>query len=232
MDEITELAPRPIRRMLLGQSWLDLTFLHWEADPERVARLLPAGTRPDLFDGRSYVGLVPFRMHRVGPGFGVPYFGDFAETNVRLYTVDDQGRRGVVFRSLEAARLLPVLIARASLRLPYRWASMRLHRDGDAVRYTTRRRIRGLRSDITVRVGERIAHPSKLEHFLTARWGMHVPWYGRTIYVPNEHPTWPLHRADLLECEDELLAGAGFPVSGPPCSVLWSPGVAVRFGTT
>ena len=38
--------------------------------------------------------------------------GSFLETNVRLYSVDEHGRRGVVFRSLEADRLLPVLTAR------------------------------------------------------------------------------------------------------------------------
>ncbi|HEU0087790.1 MAG TPA: DUF2071 domain-containing protein, partial [Pseudonocardiaceae bacterium] len=43
----------------------------------------------------------------------LPYLSGFPETNVRLYAVDpDSGRRGVVFRSLEAARLLPVLAAR------------------------------------------------------------------------------------------------------------------------
>lgn len=232
MEAISERTPRPVRRALLGQSWLDLTFLHWEVDPEQVARLLPAGTRPDLFEGRAYAGLVPFRMHRVGPGFGVPYFGAFAETNVRLYTVDAQGRRGVAFRSLDASRLVPVLIGRAALRLPYVWAAMRVRRDGDHVHYTSRRLLRRGRSAVSVRVGERIAEPSPLEHFLTARWGMHVPWYGRTRYVPNDHEPWPLHRADLLRCDDELMAAAGLPPGGAPRSVLFSPGVAVRFGTT
>lgn len=232
MEQVTVVPPRPVRRTLLTQSWLDLAFLHWPADPGLVARLLPAGTRPDLFEGRAYVGLVPFRMHRVGPGFGIPYLGSFAETNVRLYTVDERGRRGVAFRSLDAARLLPVLTGRAALRLPYVWSAMRLRRDGDTVHYTSRRRMRRVRSELSLRIGEPIPEPGEFERFLTARWGMHVPWYGRTIYLPNDHPQWPLHRAELLRCDDDLPAAAGLPVSGPPCSVLWSPGVPVRFGTT
>lgn len=237
MEAISASTPRPVRRALLAQSWRELTFLHWQADAELVASFLPAGTRPDLFEGRAYVGLVPFRMRGVGPSarLGVPYLGSFAETNVRLYSVDDAGRRGVVFRSLDAARLLPVLIARVSLRLPYAWASMRVHHEHGTVRYESRRVLgaRGARSSITVRPGERIAEPTPLEHFLTARWGMHVPWYGGTRYLPNEHPPWPLHRAELLHCEDGLLTAAGFPVAdGAPVSVLWSPGVPVRFGRT
>ncbi|HEY4019240.1 MAG TPA: DUF2071 domain-containing protein [Pseudonocardiaceae bacterium] len=235
-EPVTVLSPRPLRRSLLVQSWLDLTFLHWQVDPALVAPMLPIGTRPDILHGAAYVGLVPFRMHRVGAlaGPGLPYLGSFPETNVRLYSVDDAGRRGVVFRSLDAARLLPVLVGRIGVGLPYLWAAMRIDRVADVLTYTSRRRWPGPRdaaNRVAVRIGQRIAEPTELELFLTARWGLHVSWHGRTIYLPNEHGTWPLHSAELLELDDQLLAAAGFPVAGtPPMSVLYSPGVAVRFG--
>ncbi|MBR7828248.1 DUF2071 domain-containing protein [Actinospica sp. MGRD01-02] len=232
------LSPEPpsdIGRTLLTQSWLDLGFVHWEADPELVQRLLPAGTAPDLLDGRTYVGLVAFRMHRIGwlglPG--VPYFGTFPETNVRLYSVDEHGRRGVVFRSLDASRLLPVVVARTAFRLPYLWSRMSIRREGDVLTYTARRRWpgpRGASSRLSIRIGERIAEPTELEHFVTARWGLHNDWLGRRLYLPNAHPRWPLHRAELLACEDELLGAAGFEPAAPAVSVLYSPGVPVRFG--
>ena len=230
--------PEHIGRTLLTQSWLDLAFVHWAVDPELVSDLLPPGTRPDVLDesGKTYVGLVAFRMHRVGwlglPG--VPYFGTFPETNVRLYSVDEHGRRGVVFRSLEASRLLPVLIARIGFSLPYVWARMSIRRDGDVMSYASRRRWpgpRGLRSELSVRIGERVEQPTELEHFVTARWGLHNAWLGRELYLPNAHPRWPLYRAELLSCEDELVRAAGLPTpTDPPISVLYSPGVPVRFG--
>jgi len=233
-EPVTADAARPVRRALLTQDWRDLTFLHWPVDPAAVARLLPAGTRPDLFDGVCYVGLIAFRMDRVGwlglPG--LPYLGSFPETNVRLYSVGPDGRRGVVFRSLDAARLLPVLTARAGFRLPYQWSLMRVRRQGDLVSYASQRRWPrpGPRLRLRVRAGERIAEPSLLEQFLTARWGLHVTWYrGRTDYLPNEHPRWPLHRATLVRLEENLIQAAGLPAprSGP-VSVLYSPGVPVR----
>jgi uncharacterized protein YqjF (DUF2071 family) len=136
----------------------------------------------------------------------------------------------VVFASLDAARLLPVLIGRHGVGLPYRWSSMRIDYEGDVVTYASRRR-GGPSSRIRVLRGPPIAEPSELEHFLTARWGLHVAWRGRTRYVPNEHPPWPLHRAELLDLEDGLVAAAGLPrPAEPPVSVLWSPGVAARFG--
>ncbi|MCF3171556.1 DUF2071 domain-containing protein [Streptomyces violaceoruber] len=228
-------APMP---PLLTQSWLDLAFLHWEADPADVAPLLPAGTVPDLFGGATtYVGLVAFRMHRVGVlGLpGIPYLGTFPETNVRLYSVDERGRRGVVFRSLDASRLVPVLVARLGFRLPYVWSRMSIEHSGDTLTYTSSRRWpgpRGAHSRIALRPGEPIAEPTALEHFLTARWALHSSFLlGRTAYLPNAHPQWPLHRAELLEWDEDLVAAGGLPApAGEPVSVLYSPGVPVRFG--
>ncbi|MFJ7190325.1 YqjF family protein [Streptomyces bacillaris] len=229
--------PAAPMRPLLTQSWLDLAFLHWAVDPEAVAPLLPRETVPDTFDGTTtYVGLVAFRMHRVGVlGLpGVPYLGSFPETNVRLYSVDGRGRRAVVFRSLDASRLIPVLVGRAAVRLPYVWARMGVERAGDTLTYTSTRRWpgpRGARSRIVLRVGDVIGEPTPLEHFLTARWALHTSLLGRTAYLPNVHPRWPLHRAELLECDEELVVAAGLPAPvGEPVSVLYSPGVPVRFG--
>jgi uncharacterized protein YqjF (DUF2071 family) len=236
VEEITAETVRPVARAVLGQRWTDLAFLHWPVAPERVAPLLPAGTVPDVFEGVTYAGLIGFRMERVGflGGPGVPYLGTFCETNVRLYSVDAQGRRAVVFRSLEAERLVPVLVARAALRLPYMWARMRLTRDGDELAYVSRRRWpgpRGASTGIRIRVGEPIAGPTPLEHFLTARWGLHTRAWGRTRHLANDHPRWPLHRAELLHLDDTLLAAAGLPgIETPPVSVLYSPGVSVTFG--
>jgi uncharacterized protein YqjF (DUF2071 family) len=219
------------------QQWLQICFVHWAVDPDVVAPLLPRGVVPDTFDGATHVGLIPFHMRRIGffGGPPVPWFGSFLETNVRLYGVDEQGRRGVVFRSLEAERLATVAVTRLTVGLPYTWARMRLDREGDVVQYTSRRRWpapRGASSSMRVRVGAAI-EPGPLEMFLTARWGLFLPdRRGRTRYWPNEHPAWPLRSASLEHLDDDLVAAAGLPgvTNRPPDSVLWSEGVATRFG--
>jgi len=240
-EEVTATSPRPVRRVVMSQRWRDLAMVHWSVPPRDVAAFMPPGTRPDTCGGRTYVGLIPFRMVDAGIGRGpaVPWLGTFLETNVRLYSVDARGRRGIVFRSLDADRLAVVLGARAAYGLPYIWSRLSFERAGpephrrDLLTYRTRRRREGApSSDLTVRVGAPVLAPTPLEEWLTARWGLHSRWLGRTTYVPNEHGVWPLHRAEVVHLDDGLVAAAGFAgVTGrPPDSVLWSPGVEAVFG--
>jgi uncharacterized protein YqjF (DUF2071 family) len=196
--------------------------------------MYPPGTSPDVFtDGMSYVALVPFAMHRtaVGTSLPLPYFGTFLETNVRLYSIDDAGRHGVLFRSLETQRLAVVAVTRVGLGVPYTWARMRMTRSGDQVAYCSARRWpgRGLTSRLTVSVGDAV-EPTPLEVWLTARWGAHTRKAGRTWWVPNEHAAWPLYAAEIVELTDDLRSAADVPIAGDPMRALFSPGVRARFG--
>jgi len=229
------IAPPLGRPLLMRQQWRDVTFLHWAVDPAAVARYFPAGVEPDRFDGATYVGLVAFRM--VGAGFGrgpaVPWAGTFLETNVRLYSVDAAGRRGVLFLSLDADRLPVVAAARAAFGLPYRWARMRFRRSGPVREYTARLLRPGpaVRSRLLVRAGE-TELDGPLERFLTARWGLHVAHLGRTRYLRNAHEPWPVRSARLLELDDGLLGsvGLGSLAARPPDHVAFSAGVRASFG--
>jgi uncharacterized protein YqjF (DUF2071 family) len=218
-----------------SQRWSELVFLHWRVSPELVAPLLPPGLRPDIFDGASWVGLIPFVLDRatVLGSPPVPYFGSFVEVNVRLYAVDEQGRRGVVFVSLEASRLAAVLAARALFSLPYMWSRTTLERDGDTRRFTSvRHGAQRLRSRIVATRTEHEVVSNALADFLTARWALFTHTRGRTVYLRNTHPAWRLYTADLIELDDTLLEEAGFSglVNRAPDSVLYSPGVTTWFG--
>lgn len=233
-EPVTATPPRNVARPLLRQSWRDVAFLHWTVEPAVAATLLPPDVRPDMFGGRTFVGVVAMRMQSSAPVATVrlPWLGTFAQVNVRLYTVDRQGRRGVAFLRLHADRLLPVLAGRTALRLPYVWSRTQLTTEGDRRSYLVQAHSGRVREQVVLRVGRR-HHPNQLERFLVDRWGLHTGLAGRTAYLPLEHAPWPLHAAELTECSTALVAAAGLDsVVGPPISVLFSPGVDdVRIGS-
>lgn len=118
--------------------------------------------------------------------------------------------------------------------LPYRWARMRYRAERGTHRYAARLRRPGVR--VESRIGLRPGGPApdgELERFLTARWGLHTAHLGRTLYVPNAHPPWPLRTAAVTELDDGLVAsvGLGHLIPGPPDHLLFSDGVPVAFGT-
>jgi uncharacterized protein YqjF (DUF2071 family) len=231
---LSVIAPPLPWPVLVGQFWGDVTFLHWPVRPDAVAHLFPDGTRPDVFDdGFSYVGLVPFVMRRTALGDRVPlpYLGAFAETNVRLYSVDDAGRHGVLFRSLETQRLAVVPVTRIGLGVPYTWAKMRVTHTGDRISYGSVRRWprRGLRSALDLTIGAPL-QPTPLQVWLTARWGAHTRKAGRTWWVPNDHPEWPLCAAEIDHLRDDLITAGGVAVAGARLPAMFSSGVSARFG--
>jgi uncharacterized protein YqjF (DUF2071 family) len=130
-------CPFTVDDPVMTQRWARLTFLHWSFEVDTVQRLLPAGLTADPWDGRAWVGLVPFFMHVGMPGGqGVPWVSNFCETNVRTYVRDRAGRTGIWFFSLDAGRLGAVAVARTAYRLPYFWSAMRVASRDDEIAYT------------------------------------------------------------------------------------------------
>ena len=237
VEAITAEPLRAVRRPVMLQSWNTLAALHWRYEPAEVQRLLPHGFTVDTFDEAAWVGLLPFHMQRIRVP-GMPPFGRFStfpETNVRTYIVDPNGRRGVWFFCLEASRLLPVLVARATYQLPYCWSRMSIDcsnlegHDQWEYRSTRRWPERGPASHITVRVGPAIPanQVTVLDHFLTARWALGSTFGKRCAWAKVSHPEWVLHEAEATGWHETLFTAVGLskPIDQP--LVRWSPGVDV-----
>jgi uncharacterized protein YqjF (DUF2071 family) len=229
-------CPFIVERPVMRQRWERLAFLHWPFDREAVQRLVPAGLRVETHGGAAWVGLVPFFM-RVATAGGreAPWASAFCETNVRTYVRDREGRSGIWFFSLDAARLGAVVAARTTYRLPYFWSSMRLAEAGDEISYRCRRRWPGPRaaaSRVRIRVGAPFGagELDERDHFLTARWVLFSAAGSRRRFARAWHEPWPLFRARLTELDDGLIAAAGLPQPAGEPLVHYSPGVDVRIG--
>jgi uncharacterized protein YqjF (DUF2071 family) len=198
----------------MRQSWHHVSFLHWRYDPAVVRPLLPRGLELDLYDGAAWVGLVPFYITGLTLPHvpAIPYVSNFPETNVRTYALDRTGGRGVWFFSLDAARLLAVLGARAGYALPYFWSSMRVSCDGNLARYSSERLHAPIASStVEVAIGPRIPTPNELEIFLTMRFRLYAERAGHIWKADIQHQPWPLQRASAVMFKDTLVAAAGLP---------------------
>ena len=125
---------------VMRMRWLDLLFAHWPVPVETLRPLIPAGLEVDTFEGRAWLGIVPFRMEDVAPRFlpAVPGPGAFPELNVRTY-VRWRGRGAVWFLSLDAASRLAVAGARTAFHLPYFRARMSSETEAGWVEYRSER---------------------------------------------------------------------------------------------
>mgnify|MGYP002138263106 CR=1 FL=1 len=134
--------------------WDLLTFLHWSFEPDEIQRLLPPGLAVDTFDGRAWVGLVPFLMEvRAARGPALPWISHFCETNVRTYVHLDGENPGVWFFSLDAASRQCVLGARLTYHLPYHFAEMQIKAIVHQLVQRSRTRSIDLFAQLTVRPG-------------------------------------------------------------------------------
>ena len=239
------------------QRWRTLLFLHWPVDEVVLRALLPPRLTLDTFKGRAYVGVVPFLMRDVRPGWApaVPGISNFAELNVRTYVHHEGHDPGVWFFSLDAAKLLAVLVARWQWNLPYVPATMRCDTDTDSdgvidtqsrdsgaaegteVRYRSRRRwpsTPAAELAARYRIGPATgpARPATLEHFLVERYLLYAETRRGQLYSARvHHRPYPLHRAELADLRETVVAAAGLPQPAGEPHVLYSPGVDVELST-
>jgi hypothetical protein len=222
---------RPSGRVRGYQKWRSLLFLHWPVPVDALRKLVPASLELDLFNGVAYVGVVPFIMQGVRPWWWPePLAFRFLETNVRTY-VCHRDRPGVYFFSLEASSRLAVWAARQFWGLPYHYASMRVERNEDEIRYHSERSRTRVRHSVRFRVGERLgpSQPDSLEFFFLERYLLFVE-RRHQVYVGHvHHVPYPAQRVESVSVADDLVAAAGLDrVSGKPEFTHYASGVDVE----
>ncbi|MET3174472.1 UNVERIFIED_ORG: hypothetical protein ABIB52_002323 [Arthrobacter sp. UYCu721] len=142
------------------------------------------------FVGRAYRFSHTERRNRTRPRAS-PYLGSFSEVNVRLYSREPDGTRAVVFLSLGTNRLPVVLAARAA-EIPYVWSRIRYSQprpdspDVEAAGYSVRRLRQGARSSFAVVPQSDATVDDPLSFFLTATFGIHGTFRGRSASGPPE----------------------------------------------
>ena len=221
----------------MRMSWHDLLFAHWSFDPNQINTLLPDSIDVDTFQGRAWVGIVPFRMTDVAPRLmpAVPWLSAFPELNIRTY-VTLHGKPGVWFFSLDATNPIAVRIARMAFHLPYMDARMSIHEEDGAYAYSSERTHRN-EEPATFKASYRPisesfrATPGTLEYWLTARYCLYtVDRRGRVLRGEIDHPPWPLQHATLDIDENTMFDWLSLEPEGEP-HLLFSKDIAVQAWT-
>jgi uncharacterized protein YqjF (DUF2071 family) len=225
---------RPEQKSAGFHRWRTLSFLHWEVPAATLQPLVHPRLTIDTFEGRAFIGVVPFTMRdiRFFPLPRWPGMTNFHETNVRTYVHLDGADPGVWFFSLDAASRQCVAGARLTYHLPYHFAEMSLDERDGAIDYRSLRRWPGptpARFDARVRLGGELGHaaPGTLDDFLCERYLLYSARGGRLYRGQVHHTPYPLREATLERLDETLVAQAGVTAAGEPVSVLASPGVDV-----
>ena len=230
--DIDRILPRqrPAEKIKGRQSWRNLAFLHWEVPVEELELLLPEGLQPDLFQGKAYVGLVPFEMKNIRPAWCPKALGvNFLETNVRTYVLH-HNEPGVFFFSLDASSLTAVKIARWMWHLPYFHSGMTFSNERTAYEYGLKRPD-NIQSKIKIEAGQPLSpsQPDSLEYFLLERYLLFTQLRGRILRGQVHHVPYPACQASLVDLEDQLLEVNGFTaLNSSPDLVHFSTGVDVE----
>jgi uncharacterized protein YqjF (DUF2071 family) len=246
-DGIDRIGPtrRPDDVVVMYQRWACLLFLHWEVPVSTLRPIVPDALEVDTFEGRAFVGLVPFTMTGVRPR-GLPavrWLSDFHEVNVRTY-VHFQGRDpGVYFISLDAAQPIAARVGRWTYRLPYRVARMALNgknaRGGEEdvaddgwMTYASERTALGpMPATCSVRYRQTgtpaASAPGTLEHFLAERYLLYTASGDHLDRGAVHHTPYPLQTAEVAHLEESLIAAAGVPREGPPALAHYARAVEV-----
>lgn len=206
----------------MEQSWHDLLFAHWSYPVEAIRAAVPAQLPIDTFDGKAWIGVVPFVLRglRLRGLPMIPGTSSFPELNVRTYVTID-GKPGVYFFSLDAGNAMAVLAARTAFHLNYYNALMSMTRGPDGFRYLSRRTDRrGQPADFSARYraagkGFR-AQPGSLAYFLVERYCLYAVSPSTRVYRTDiHHKPWLIQPAEADLDAAALLQAADIP---PPVS--------------
>jgi uncharacterized protein YqjF (DUF2071 family) len=214
-------ADKPPGCPVMHQRWAYLLFLHWVVPAAELQKLVPSRLTIDTFDGKAYVGLVPFTMTGVRPIFipPIPGLSDFHETNVRTYVHDGGKNPGVYFFSLDAANAIAVKVAQWLFKLPYHFAKMELKARKDTrspgiVDYSTERSWPGptpatltTRYEVTGPVDP--AKPGTLDHFLIERYILYTQNGSKLMRGRVHHHPYPVQPARVHSVKEDLILAAG-----------------------
>ena len=222
LDELAHRPwPVPKHPWLMGQTWRDLLFAHWEVGSSEMRALIPEPLELDEYDGSAWLGITPFEVTGLRPRDAPPppLVSRFLELNVRTY-VRWNDRPGIFFFSLDCTSAAAAAAARRGYLLPYFRADATIERRGTRVCFGLERSASGVR--LAWRVIYRPTSPrlpikeGSLERWLSERYCLYVVRDGCVLRGDIHHRPWPLQLAEAEIEENTMAAPLDIELRGEP----------------
>jgi len=205
----------PDRPHALSQEWRNLTFMHWSVEPGKLEQYIPEGLELDLFEGKAYVGTIPFLMKNVRPRFlpAVPGISSFPEFNIRTY-VKKNGKPGVLFLTLDAQSRITCWHAPRAYGLPYRYAKCKISTEENRFKWRSKRSEDGAILDGECRlIGPKMqAEKNTLEYFLFERYSLYTELNGKLNMAYTLHEPWTYQEAEVHLTNNTLTESYGLDI--------------------
>lgn len=185
---------------VLYQKWEDICFFHWPIDSKIIEQSIPTSLQLDLLNGTAWVTIVLFkvkenRLRTVPP---IPFVNSFLQVNVRTY-VEERGRKGVYFLSVDMNNALLAKINSIGNYLPSRYATMKMNKSNKNITissyYISKAKKESI--DISINTSDEKIKKNSLDCWLLERY--HFWSYtkmNKLIRTDIEHLPWELQKCN------------------------------------
>lgn len=191
---------------MIKQTWEHLMFIHWEAEAETIRSLIPRELELDLFEGRAWVTILPFKVTHQRLRFfpELPLLNHFLELNVRTY-VRYRGIPGVYFFSLDANHPLAVMGAKAAS-LPFRLANIEMGLHKEEIVFKSKRTFGNVKFSAVYEPLGKAAPlvPGSLDSWLLERYTLFSKWGTHLLRGDICHESWKVNSAKIKILENTV----------------------------
>lgn len=187
-------------RWILFQKWEDICFFHWPIDPKIVEQSIPTSLQLDLFNGTAWISVVLFKVkeNRLRNVPSIPFVNSLLQVNVRTY-VEERGRKGVYFLSVDMNNTLLAKLNSIGNYLPSRYATMKMYKSNKNITISSYyiSKFKNESIDISISTSDEKIEKNSLDCWLLERYHCwSITKMDKLIRTDIKHVPWELRKCN------------------------------------
>jgi len=184
---------KPTEKWQYYQEWTDILFLHFEVEHAELRSLIPDDLKLDDFNGKYYVSVLGFNMHKLKPSkrLAIKFRADYNEIQIRTY-VSKNNKRGLYVLNMEVADKISSFVAQILSGMPYNRSLVERTENS----YLNINKHKGYYLDVDYDVLDKI-DKSPLVKWLTEIYRFYIFKANDLKLFEIHHKEWSLHEINL-----------------------------------